>query len=283
MNQGLLPTFPIQDHEVSLLQTQWKKALDPLLKTASPAQQSLPTRSLTLQTNNQLQLSDYVLFCNASSALTLVLPNTAPAGKQYVLEKTDSTFNLVTIVSQGNAQIAFGKSTTLATQGETLTIVYDGTNWQVLSRIIPANLTAYTPTFTGFGTVSAVSAMWWRDSTGLGIKGFWTCGTSTAVTAKISLPSGLTLDGARLIGNQKEKVGTLDRGLNAVSTGYPGSTVGPFALVTSIGTDAAALFISAQTNSTAPLYIANTGTAFSASGDNFAFKASGLPITGWKN
>lgn len=57
---------------------------------------------------------------------------------------------------------------------------------------------SYTPTFTGFGTVT-VSSFWWRrvkDS--IEIRGNFISGTPTAVEARISLPSGLTSDGSKL-------------------------------------------------------------------------------------
>jgi hypothetical protein len=58
-----------------------------------------------------------------------------------------------------------------------------------------ANLTAwtaYTPTFVAFGTVSNVAMYWRRVGTDIEVEGRFTCGTSTAGGAAMSLPSGLT-------------------------------------------------------------------------------------------
>lgn len=51
---------------------------------------------------------------------------------------------------------------------------------------------SYTPTFTGFGTTSAVDFRYRRVGSDLEIRGQFTSGTSTAVEAQITLPSGLT-------------------------------------------------------------------------------------------
>lgn len=50
---------------------------------------------------------------------------------------------------------------------------------------------AYTPTFTGFGTVSTQSFRWRRVGDSVEIQGRWTNGTVTATEARISLPTGL--------------------------------------------------------------------------------------------
>lgn len=48
---------------------------------------------------------------------------------------------------------------------------------------------AYTPTFTGFGTVSNVDFKWWRDGSILYVQGKFTSGTATATEARISFPT----------------------------------------------------------------------------------------------
>ncbi len=50
----------------------------------------------------------------------------------------------------------------------------------------------YTPTFTGFGTVSVSSMYWKREGGDILIRGRFTSGTPTATEARMSLPSGLT-------------------------------------------------------------------------------------------
>ena len=50
---------------------------------------------------------------------------------------------------------------------------------------------SYTPTFTGFGTVSDANFKWWRVGSILHIKGTFTAGSTTETEGRISLPSGL--------------------------------------------------------------------------------------------
>jgi hypothetical protein len=52
--------------------------------------------------------------------------------------------------------------------------------------------TAYTPTFTGFGTVSGLAAFYKQSGSSIIIKCKFTTGTCTSTEARISLPSGLT-------------------------------------------------------------------------------------------
>jgi trimeric autotransporter adhesin len=51
---------------------------------------------------------------------------------------------------------------------------------------------SYTPTFTGFGTVTGNETQWRRVGSDVEIRSKFTAGTSTATEARVSLPSGLT-------------------------------------------------------------------------------------------
>jgi hypothetical protein len=64
------------------------------------------------------------------------------------------------------------------------------------------NLTAwngYTPTFQGFGTPTNVEFEWRQVGENVEIRGKFTSGTSTAVTAQVSLPNGYTSAGTGII------------------------------------------------------------------------------------
>lgn len=53
---------------------------------------------------------------------------------------------------------------------------------------------SYVPTFTGFGTVTLAEAFWRRVGDSIQIRGRGTLGTTTAVAAKVSFPSGYIVD-----------------------------------------------------------------------------------------
>jgi len=73
---------------------------------------------------------------------------------------------------------------------------YVGPNTNVFSLNPNSDWAAYTPTITGFGTVSNVNCNWRRDGADLLEQCTFTSGTPTAVNAVIGIPSGLTTSSA---------------------------------------------------------------------------------------
>jgi hypothetical protein len=138
--------------------------------------------------------TDYFIPCNATGgALTIDLPAASGnTGLTFVIKKTDSSFNAVTIDPNSSETIDGAATTTLNTQFEAVTIVCDGSNWQILDRKIPAGLNSYTPTFTGLGSPSSVSGLWTRVGNAIKLWVKVTSGTVTADEFRCSLPSGLT-------------------------------------------------------------------------------------------
>jgi len=53
---------------------------------------------------------------------------------------------------------------------------------------------SYTPTFTGFGTPTAISVYWRRVGDSVQLSGTFTAGTSTGTQAQMTLPNGITVD-----------------------------------------------------------------------------------------
>lgn len=84
-----------------------------------------------------IKTSDYVILCDATSAgFTLTLPDaTANFGQVYVIKKTDSSGNAVTISTILSQKIDGASSASIATQNEAVMIMSDGTNWQVISQV----------------------------------------------------------------------------------------------------------------------------------------------------
>lgn len=85
-----------------------------------------------------------------------------------------------------------------------------------LSKALPTPWVAYTPTFTGFGTVSAVSIWSRRIGDTLYGRGFFAAGTPTAVEARISfgfngVNGGISSDATKVAAIQQ--AGVLSRGL----------------------------------------------------------------------
>jgi hypothetical protein len=141
--------------------------------------------------------------------------------------------------------------------------------------------TSYTPTITGFGTVTGLLAYWKQVGDSVEVNGFFTAGTTTAVGAGISLPS-VNINTTKITGDQTQSFGLFWRGIHTTSTVIPGGTVGPWAITTSSSTSTSAVFVSSTTDSTAPLFSISNGNAVGATGDTFSFYFK-VPIAGWSS
>jgi hypothetical protein len=130
-----------------------------------------------------------------------------------------------------------------------------------------SNLEAYTPIFTGFGTVTNVAFYKKRLGDLLLIEGKFTSGTTTATEARISLPSGLTSAGTDIIPSIR-KAGTFIQSIPSASQ-----------LVALIEPSVTYLTFGLQDASNAGLTKKNGDDMFSSSTD-FSFSAL-VPIEGW--
>lgn len=136
------------------------------------------------------------------------------------ISSTDGRLICTIVTATTTAQLRVGVHVARAVNTGAVDIYFDDV---VLSAVEPqANVpmsdwAAYTPTFTGFGTVST-SSMWWRrvgDS--VEIKGTWTNGTTTATEARVSLPNGIISDSAKVPAIRES--GIYFRNLSSVSNG----------------------------------------------------------------
>lgn len=78
--------------------------------------------------------------------------------------------------------------------------VCNGTVWGAISsggsNIVLSDWATYSPTFNGFGTPNSVESSWRRVGDSVELRITFTAGTTTAVEARIGLPSGLTSQGS---------------------------------------------------------------------------------------
>lgn len=170
------------------------------------------TPSLSVLTRTSaytLTSSDDFVAANATTAaFTLTLPTAVGAsGKQYILKKTDATFNAVTIATTASQTIDGATTTTLNTQNECLRVVSDGANWQILERLIPQVWTQYAPTLVAAsggaskGATSLDRGFWMRQGSSILIRfEYRQTGAGVAGTGhyNIGIPSGLTVDTAQV-------------------------------------------------------------------------------------
>ncbi len=148
-------------------------------------------------TTDSVAATDDVLIASGAS-FTFTLPAASGlTGKILTFKHNDATLGRVYTIDGNASETIDGVVTKkICTQGETLQIICDGSNWFVLDRRIQSEWTTYTPTWTGFGTVSSNTAEWRRVGDSIHIRGSCTGGTTTATEARASIPSGLTSAGS---------------------------------------------------------------------------------------
>lgn len=151
----------------------------------------------TLKTGAYSVLSsdDYVRGDSSGGTFDFTLPTAVGiAGKVLQLEKTDSSFTPIGVLTTGGQTIEGAASKKLATQGEVLTVMSDGANWKILSRRIPSVWTSYTPSG-AWSSNSTYVGKWKRDGANIICTGTITLsGAPNSATASVTVPSGLLIE-----------------------------------------------------------------------------------------
>jgi hypothetical protein len=137
---------------------------------------------------------------------------------------------------------------------------------------------AFAPTYTGFGTVSGEKYTSQRIGSVLKVKGSFSPGTTTAVSASINLPTGLNLDTSKLRATANDQiVGKIVRhkpSATAIAL-YSGDWVSSLFFD---GSDTDSLYVGPQTESNAINKInANT---YALTGESLDFEFE-VPIAEW--
>lgn len=269
-------TFPTSGVIVTEAATQTlsaKTLTTPVVNGIKNAVKASQTGNVTLAT------TDYYVPCNANGgAFTVTLPAVSGnTGLTYVIKKTDSTLNAVTIDGNGAETIEGAASTTLNTQYEAVTIVCDGSTWHIVDRKIPIVRIPYTPTGS-FVTNSSYAGQYWRtgDSICFEIKVSTSGGVGTPGALTITNPSGVTFDTAKIdeVSNNYI-IGTGSVWDNSATTTYIAfpcynSTT---TLAVQIVDDAAAAVIAGVVTHANPITF--------AADDYITIQTMPLPVVGW--
>lgn len=215
--------------------------------------------------------TDNIVLVDGTSAFTATLPTAVGVtGKVYTIKRVDQTLaNAVTIATTSSQTIDGVTTRKLMTQYEQFTVTSDGANWQILDHSYPSGWTAYTPTYTGFGTVSTTAMYWKRVGDSVLLRGKFTSGTPTAVEARLSLPSGLT-SASTITGVEHADFGVAATG---ASTTF-------FQLMTDMEASVAYITFGLQTSTTSGLTKAN-GNVVAVNTQVQSIHAS-VPIANWE-
>ena len=125
----------------------------------------------------------------------------------------------------------------------------------------------YTPTYTGYGTISAGEAYWRRVGDSIQLRGRFTAGTTTAVSAAISLPSGFVISPTSLV--TQSEFGTY---VNNSSTANFAILAAPSGTAINFGSVSGGSGLSAA-----------VGTTMATTGQVQGWHTLPIPITGWSS
>lgn len=158
--------------------------------------QSLPASNLSVRsitTTASMTASDQIIYASTAGGdytLTLVNPATLPTGTVLYVVKTTSDLNVLTISSI---------STTLNTNGESVMLVVNASGaWTVVERRIPSTWTTFTPTGS-WSTNTTYTGFWRRIGDSVQVRIYLAlAGAPTTATLSVNMPTGLTIDTAKL-------------------------------------------------------------------------------------
>jgi hypothetical protein len=153
----------------------------------------------------------------------------------------------------------------------TPTDIYASSEWQ-----------SYTPTFSGFGTPTAVNISWRRDGQDMVIEGTFDTGTVTANPMAVSLPSGYSLDSSILTDFDSEVGSASQSGTGASNQLFSAANISWKAFVDT-STSSSLIYLTDTTNgSGGPVFSKRNANAVCNSGTRISFKAK-VPIAGWSD
>lgn len=133
---------------------------------------------------------------------------------------------------------------------------------------------AYTPTYTGVGTVTGNVTQYRRVGSNLEVTGGYTAGTTTGTTYSITLPSGLTVDHSKLNGSGVTALVGQQHNMTSSLTGIYPTEMG------TLFTDGTNNFIYFGHQSQTKTYVFGTGANAANSTDVVRYNFT-VPISGW--
>ena len=148
---------------------------------------------------NFTAVAGYLYLVDTASARTITMPSSPVTGDTIRFLKTTSDLNAATMTGV----------TAIHTQGESVTLVYDGSSWTVADRYIPEKWTAFTPTGTWTGATT-YTGFWKRNGDSAIFQARVTLsGAPTGGTLRFDIPAGFTVETSKMVGSIDEVYGPL--------------------------------------------------------------------------
>lgn len=232
-------------------------------------------RSVT--TTDSPTTADDILALSGASFTVTLFTAVGNTGKVLTFINNGTSLTQIYTFNTTSAQTIGGVASgsyILTTNGERLRIVSDGANWQIIEHDAITPWVSYTPTFTGFGTVTVQAFVWRRVGDSVEISGKFTLGTTTATEARLSLPGGITSDTAKI--PAIKAVGYYLRGGTAVAAHGGGCAMEPtVAYITFYSEDA-------YGNASVDVLVKENGSTLGSSGQVLSISNIIVPISNWQ-
>jgi hypothetical protein len=230
------------------------------------------TASFDYATTGTLVAGDFVLYAyqiDGASPKVLTTQGVPTAS----LLGTSGTATVTFTPDTDATQVRFGIHVARATNTGAVTITADSFKIQpgVASYgMAGSNWISYTPTFTGFGTVSTSNMYYRRVGDSVQVHGTFVSGTVTGAQAQVSFPTGLTVDSSKSPSSTYYTAGQFARNTAP-------SSAGAFYAITEGGQSTLSFGI--ESTSLTPLTPQNASAIFTT-GDTISIYAT-VPIAGW--
>lgn len=231
-------------------------------------------------TTYTILISDDIVFGDSSGGtFTFTLPTAVGNdGKVITIKKIEASFNAITIDGNASETINGSATTTLNTDNETIKIVSDGSNWEILSRNFETAWVAWTPT--GLHTANVTYSGYYRrlgQDIELNVKVAFSGAPTPTGVFTLNVPAGLSIDTTVAIGETNNI--TFGKG-NALDVG----STDQYDLQTRITNSSSFTFRTPDINATYLLNkdeLSQASPYAVASGDIWYFRIK-VPISGWK-
>jgi hypothetical protein len=138
-----------------------------------------------------------------------------------------------------------------------------------------------TLTYESMGSVTGAETQCKRTTSDLSVRGWVTLGTPSAAPAAFVLPNSWTINTA-VVGTAQSKMYGTAFVANSTAVAIPGSTRGPYAIVTSTGISTSRVYIAPTVDSDANLFVIDNASTYLLSSGKLAFEFT-VPITQFAN
>ena len=239
------------------------------------------TSNLTITAQNSAhnaQPGQFVLANAVGGAFSVTLPSAPPLNSLVMVKKNDAGTNVVTV--SGNGKTIDGAATyALSTQNASVTVLYDGSNWQITASV-GAAATAATGSSSGTGvfqTWTVPGRFYFGQPATLGSMVQTSAGQTSLVAYPIRIPNNCTIATMALTSG----TAGVTNAFGLYTDVYPATSGGPGVKVFGgvITTVAGHNSITVNTPVTAGNYWATFST--SSSGQQITAFTSGAVIISW--